>query len=83
MSFLDKMAKKTEEFQRAELAKVLAECKPEQRDFFNKIWEGRTPIPADKLADAHDLCIRTLVKNGWPNLHSGDMLQGGGRAVGA
>jgi len=53
---------KTEEFQRQELANLLAQCTPEQRKFFH----GRVfpnGVPRDKLVSAYDLCERTLKKN--------------------
>jgi hypothetical protein len=53
---------KTEEFQRQELANLLAQCTPEQQEFFNKrvFPDG---VPRDKLVSAYDLCERTLRKN--------------------
>lgn len=53
---------KTEEFQRQELAKILALCSPEQQKFFHECV-FKSGVPKDKLVSAYDLCERTLRKN--------------------
>jgi len=59
MSTLDT---KTEEFQRQQLADILAQCTPKQQKFFNeRVFPGG--VPRDSLVMAYDLCERTLKKN--------------------
>jgi hypothetical protein len=53
---------KTEEFQRQQLADILAQCTPEQQKFFNeRVFPNG--VSKDRLASAYDLCERTLRKN--------------------
>jgi hypothetical protein len=53
---------KTEEFQRNELAKLLALCTIEQQKLFReRVFPNG--VPTDKLVSAYDLCERTLKKN--------------------
>lgn len=53
---------KTEDFQRQQLAEILARCTPEQQTFFHErvFPQG---VPKDKITTAYDLCERTLKKN--------------------
>jgi hypothetical protein len=53
---------KTEEFQRQELAGLLAQCTPKQQEFFNKSVFPNG-VPKDMLVSAYSLCERTLRKN--------------------
>lgn len=55
------LREKTEEFQRAELATLLAQLTNQQRALFNRIYPKG--VPAKSLVAAYDLCVRTILKN--------------------
>ena len=52
----------TEQFKRDSLADILAQCTPEQQEFFNtKVFPNGVPL--DSLNSAYALCERTIRKN--------------------
>lgn len=58
---MENLRTKTEAFQRAELAKLLARCTDEQRALFHKIYPRG--VPAKSLEAAYDVCLRTVLKS--------------------
>lgn len=53
-------------FKRGLLRDRLAQCTEKQREFFDRIWQGRE-VPDDKLVSAIALCDRTIASNPTPS----------------
>jgi len=51
----------TVKFQREKVASLLAQCTSKQQEFFHKIYPKGVPVSS--LANAYDLCARTIKKN--------------------
>lgn len=56
--------KKIADFGREELRKLLAQCKPEQIAFFNRLYVSVDDIPQEKIPRAIQQCEATIAKNG-------------------
>jgi hypothetical protein len=62
--FMSETMEIIERFERSLLQQLLSHCKPEQVDFFNRLYGSVDEIPLEKIPRAFEQCEATIKNNG-------------------